>query len=321
MYVVFRKELADHFASRRFAILFILVLLAAMFATYIAFQNIRSELTPTTEFVFLKLFTTSVKGWPFLLPPFLFFISLLIPIVGIALGFDAINSERASGNLSRLLAQPIYRDSVINGKFLAGLAVLSIMVVSVIAIVAGLGLRIIGVPPSSEEVLRLLVFVLISVIYGAFWMALATLFSILFKSAATSMLASIGLWVFLFFFMSVFPVIPGAIANAAVPIDQNSSMAMISKNAEVHGIISRISPSTLYGEAVAAILSVPALGSASFLALMVISTYASGRMLTPLPFDQSLLLVWPQVMGIIALAVICFAVSYIRFMREEIRAI
>jgi len=44
-------------------------------------------------------------------------------------------------------------------------------------------------------------------------------------------------------------------------------------------------------------------------------------MVTPLPFNQSLLLVWPQVVGIIALAAICFAVSYIKFMREEIRAI
>lgn len=29
------------------------------------------------------------------------------------LGFDAINSERASGNLSRLLSQPVYRDAVV----------------------------------------------------------------------------------------------------------------------------------------------------------------------------------------------------------------
>jgi len=321
MRAIFRKELADHFTSKRFIILFVLVFLAAIFAIYIAFQNIRSVVTPTTEFVFLKLFTTSVKEWPFLLPPFLFFISLFIPIIGIALGFDAINSERASGNLSRLLSQPIYRDSVINGKFLAGLAVLSIMIASMIAIAAGLGLRMIGVPPNSEEVLRLIVFALISIIYGAFWMALAVLFSILFKSAATSMLASIALWVFLFFFMSVFPIIPVAIANASVPIDQNSSLEMISKNIEIQGIIGRISPSTLYGEAVAAILSIPEVGSPSFLALMMISTLAAGRMLSPLPFSQSLLLVWPQLVSIIALAAICFAISYIRFMREEIRSI
>ena len=312
MYAVFRKELADYLSSKRFGILFILILLAAVFAVYLAIQNIRGVVTPTTEFVFLKIFVASGKT----LPSFLFFISFFIPIVGIAFGFDAINSERTSGNLSRLLSQPIYRDSVINGKFLAGLAVLSVMIASVIAIVAGLGLRIVGVPPNSEEILRLVAFVLISIVYGAFWMALSILFSIFFDRAATSMLASIALWIFFFFFMSM---IAGAIADARVPIDQNSSLEMIAKNIEIQGMIGRISPCTLYGEATTVLLT-PELGSLNP-ALLMISTLTAGRMLTPLPFSQSLLLVWPQVVSIIALAAICFAISYIRFMKEEIRSI
>jgi ABC-2 type transport system permease protein len=311
MIAVFRKELADHLVSLRFLILFTLVLLAAIFATYIATQTLREAVTPDTESVFLTIFTTSGGS----LPSFTFFLSLFIPIISIALGFDAINSERNSGNLSRLLSQPIYRDAVINGKFLAGLAVLAIMVASVIAIVAGLGLRIVGVPPDSGEALRLIVFSLISIIYGAFWMALAILFSILFKSATTSMLASIGLWIFFFFFTSM---IAGSIANTLVPIDQTSTLEMMTRNAEIQGAIARISPRTLYEEATIALL-VPEVGSLNLILLM--SAIVGGRMLTALPFSQSLLLVWPQVVTIIALATICFAVSYIRFMREEIRAI
>jgi len=44
------------------------------------------------------------------------------PILGLALGFDAVNKERVNGTLSIVLGQPIYRDSVINGKFIAGAA-------------------------------------------------------------------------------------------------------------------------------------------------------------------------------------------------------
>ncbi len=311
MYAVFRKELADHFNSKRFTILFLLTFLAGIFAIYIATQNIRSEVTFETECIFLKLFTTTGKS----LPPFLFFISLFIPIIGIALGFDAINRERASGNLSRLLSQPIYRDSVINGKFLAGLSVLGIMIISVLAIVAGLGLYIIGVPPSSEEVLRLIIFAVISLIYGAFWMALSIVFSVFFNRAATSMLASIGLWIFFFFFM---PMISEVIANVQVPIDSNSSATLIASHYEVQGMIARISPRTLYEESIAVLL-IPELGSLNP-ALMAISLTSAGRMLTPLPFAQSLLLVWPQTVSIIALAAICFAISYLRFMRQEIRS-
>jgi ABC-2 type transport system permease protein len=40
----------------------------------------------------------------------------------------------------------------------------------------------------------------------------------------------------------------------------------------------------------------------------------------PLPFDQSLLLIWPQVTGLIAGMIVVFAVAYIIFQREEVRA-
>jgi len=312
MYAIFRKELADHLESKRFAILFILATLAAVFAVYLAVQNIRGAVTSSSEFVFLKIFTISSET----LPSFLFFISIFIPIIGIALGFDAVNSERTSGNLSRLLSQPIYRDSIINGKFLASLAVLSFMVVSEIAIVGGLGLRIIGVPPDSEEVLRLIAFALTSIIYGAFWVALAALFSVSFDRAATSMLASLALWIFFFFFVSM---IAGAIADARAPLDQNSSLEMIVRNIEIQGMVSRISPCNLYGEAIVALLT-PEIASLNP-ALMMISVTVAGKMLTPLNFGQSLLLVWPQVVSIVALAAICFAISYLRFMKQEIRAL
>jgi len=311
MYAVFRKEIADHLTSKRFIILFALVFLSAVFAIYIAIQTIRSMVDPTTEFIFLKIFTTSSSN----LPSFLFFLSLFIPIVGIALGFDAVNNERNSGNLSRLMSQPIYRDSVINGKFLAGLAVLSIMIVGVVLIVGGLGLRIVGVPPTGEEVVRILGFVAISILYGGFWLALAVLFSVFFRRTATSMLASLAVWIVFFFFLSV---IAGAIADGVVPVDANSSIEDFTRNASIEGALSRISPCTLYGEATMGLLT-PELGTLNP-AMLIVSAY-SGRMSNPLPLEESLIIVWPQIVSLIALSVICFAISYIRFMREEIRSI
>jgi len=311
MYAVFRKELSDHLSSKRFIILFMLVFLSAMFAIYIAIQTIRSVVSPTTEAIFIRLFTTSGDN----LPSFLFFLSLFIPIVGIALGFDAINNERNSGNLSRLMSQPIYRDSVINGKFLAGLAVLAIMIVGVVLIVGGLGLRIVGVPPNGEEIVRLMAFVFVSLVYGAFWMALAVLFSVFFKRTATSMLASLAVWIFFFFFLAV---IAGGVADAIVPVDSNSSVAALANNATLETSLSRLSPCTLYGETTIALLT-PEVGSTNA-TMLLISTY-SGRLGNPLPLESSLLLVWPQIVSIIALCAVCFGISYIRFMREEIRSI
>jgi ABC-2 type transport system permease protein len=309
---VFWKELADYFNSKRFIILSILIYLAGIATIYVAAQNIRTGITENTQFIFLRLFIVSGQNLSFSFPVFL---SLFIPIVGIALGFDAINSERTSGNLSRVLSQPLYRDSVVNGKFLAGLVTLSILIAGIVILVGGMGLRMIGVPPTAEEILRLVGFIFVSIIYGAFWMALALLFSVSFGRTATSALASIALWIFVFLFVSL---IARAIAGAVVPIDQNSSFDLIASNDEIYRTISRISPSTLYGETVVVLLF-PEMGSASP-TLMLLNVYAGGMSPTPLSLGQSLLLVWPQLTSLIALTALCFAGSYIKFMHEEIRA-
>src|SRR3990172_5791932 len=143
---VYRKELADHFASRRFLILYALVCLTSLSAVFTAAQSIRSDVAGSSDlgFVFLFLFPTSSGP----LPPFFSFIGFLGPLVGLALMFDSINGEQNRGTLSRLLSQPIYRDSVINGKFLAGLTTVSVMLVSIVIIVSALGGRVLGVVPT-----------------------------------------------------------------------------------------------------------------------------------------------------------------------------
>jgi ABC-2 type transport system permease protein len=44
-----------------------------------------------------------------------------------------------------------------------------------------------------------------------------------------------------------------------------------------------------------------------------------GALPTPLPIGQSLLMVWPQVTGLIAGSILLFGLGYYLFMRREIR--
>jgi ABC-2 type transport system permease protein len=307
---VFDKEFADHFGNRRFLILFALILLAGLSATYVAAQSIRGALTnePNQQFVFLQLFTAS-SG---VLPPFISFIGFLGPLVGIALGFDSINSEKSNGTLSRVLAQPIFRDSVINGKFLAGLATIAIMLVSIVLIVAGLGLRLIGVAPTVDEAARILLFLVIATAYVAFWMALSILFSILFRQTATSALAGVAAWIFFVFFVSM---ISGIVANALVPVGQDSPAEVVLAHEQVNQMVSRISPSTLFEEATITVLNPGVRTLGPMLVRDVV-----GMIPNPLSFAQSVLVIWPQIVGLIALTAVCFAISYAKFLREEIRA-
>ena len=310
---VFYKELADAFSRWRFIILFAMVLIAGAFAIYLAAQSISEAVEEiSTELVFLKLFTTSGEG----LPSFLTFVVFFVPIVGIALGFDAINSERNSGTLSRLLSQPIYRDAVINGKFLAGVVTIAILMTSIILLVAGIGLRMIGVAPGSEEVWRLMFFLAVTIVYGSFWLGLAMLFSIFFRRVATSALATIAVWIFFIFFMFM---IAGFVANLIAPVDATSAYQDTVRNAQLNIMAMRVSPIMLYQEAVSVLL-VPQLRTMGQLLQLQTTGVQQWMLPNPLALDQSLLIVWPHMVALLALTAVCFAISYTKFMREEIRS-
>jgi len=76
--------------------------------------------------------------------------------------------------------------------------------------VIGMGLFTIGVPPSAEEMARAFIFLLVVIVYAGVWLAIAMLFSIIFRSAATAALATLGLWLFLTF---IWPMLAGMIGD------------------------------------------------------------------------------------------------------------
>jgi ABC-2 type transport system permease protein len=307
MTAILRKELADYFTSIRFVALFVLVFFVSAAGLVASSQGIRGANLPE-GIVFLGLFTTSGN----VIPSLTYLVALLVPIIGIALGFDAINSERTGGTLSRILAQPVFRDSVINGKFLAGVVTLSIMVATMLLVVAGYGLSMIGVPPTAEEIIRLFFYLFVTIIYGAFWMGLAILFSVVFRRVAASLLFSLALWLFFSIFILL---IAPSIANAIAPTGDGSEAELI-RNAELQRMITRISPNILFQEATTVLL-VPLVRSLG----MVTQVQAAYMIPNPLSLGQSILLVWPHLTSLVGLSAVCFAISYVLFMRQEIRPI
>jgi len=310
MITVFWKELADYFGSWRFIIILAIICLAALSATYTAAQTIVENVTETpTEFVFLRLFTTSGNT----LPSFTFFLSFFGPLIGIIFGFDAINSERSRGTLSLVLSQPLFRDSLINGKFLAGLATIAITLASIILMVSALGFRMIGVMPVPGEIARIVVFFLISLLYVGFWLGLGILFSVIFNRAITSVLATISVWIFFALFISM---IAGVIATWVAPVDQDSDVTAIIENQRVQTAFMRVSPTTLFEESTKTVLN----PGTRTLRGIVLESEVRGMIAGPLSLGQSLILVWPHLVSLLTLTIICFAISYIRFLREEIRS-
>src|SRR5689334_2663566 len=234
------KELSDHLSSVRMRVLEWLVVLVAIAALWGAIQQIK-ETTAEDPFLFLRLFTTSREP----LPSFVSFISFLVPLMAIGLGFDAVNGEYNRRTLSRILSQPIYRDALLFGKFIAGLVTLSISLITLWLLVVGLGLFLIGIPPGAEEIARSFVFLVVTIVYAGVWLALALLFSILFRSAATAALVTLGRWVLV---ALIWPVLSGALAGIIVPPGPGYTALGVptAGPAQLEQILARFSPSTLY---------------------------------------------------------------------------
>lgn len=304
---VLTKEMADHLTSIRMRILEILIVLSAGGAVYAAMQNIRSTVSQD-PFLYLKLFTTSQSP----LPNFVSFLGFLVPLIAIALSFDAINGEFSRRTLSRVLAQPIFRDALLLGKFLAGLFTLALVFTAIWLLIFGLGLVGLGVPPGGEEVGRALWFLIATIFYGGIWLALALTFSIVFRQPATAALASIAVWLFFTVFWGI---LAGLLAQVLSPVQYGLPQELLAQT-QVQLALSRLSPNTLFAEAMIALLqpTVRSLG-------LVFTTQMQGAVMgAPLSLQQSLLLIWPQLTGLIAATIVLFAVGYILFQRQEIRA-
>ena len=313
---IFKKELADHFSSYRFVILFALIAMVSLITTYMVGIGLRQELSGIAKpkFVFLMLFTST--GPLFSLVQFVAFFG---PLIGLIVGFDSINRERSSGTLSRLASQPIYRDAIINGKFLSGVATIAIIVVSIVLVVSGMGLALIGVVPGIEEVWRILIYIIISIFYISLWLGISILFSIIFRGIATSALATLAVWIFFSFFVTM-----GAsvVANSIVPLDQYNSEdpEMIMKNIRVQRIISLMSPMQLYNDSTAIIIDPTRKTTKSLIMMGTIERLSSARFERPLALVQSIYIVVPHIITLVAITFICFGISYFIFMRQEIRS-
>jgi ABC-2 type transport system permease protein len=300
--VVTLKELSDHLASARMRVLEWLVVLTALAAVYGAIQQVR-DVTAEDPFLFLRLFTTAREP----LPSFVSFLGFLAPLMAIGLGFDAVNGEHNRRTLSRILSQPIYRDALLFGKFLAGLAVLAISFTALWLLVIGLGLVMLGVPPGAEEIGRAFIFLLVTVAYAGVWLALAMLFSVVFRSAATAALVTLGLWLFL---SVIWPALASAIAQAIVPVEDQAALVITSQ------MLARLSPSTLFAETVLAVLH----PTTRTLGAVYLSQLQGAVMGAPLPLWGSLMVAWPQIVSMIAASILLFVGAYVAFQRQEVRA-
>ena len=94
---------------------------------------------------------------------------------------------------------------------------------------------------------------------------------------------------------------------------------MVIKNIQIKEMVSLCSPMILYSEATKTIIDPMRKTTRTVVLMGPMEELLSARFQNPLPLGQSLLVVFPHVTALIAITLVCFAISYVVFMVQEIR--
>jgi ABC-2 type transport system permease protein len=125
-------------------------------------------------------------------------------------------------------------------------------------------------------------------------------------------------WIFFSFFVSL-----GAsvVANATAPEAGEGTPDEIVRRARIQKAFTLVSPMELYTEATATVIDPTKRTTQSVVLMGPLERISLSRFSGPLALGQSILVVLPYIISLIAITAICFAISYIVFMRQEIRSL
>lgn len=275
-------------------------------------------------------------GWP---------LTMAGALLAIIMGFDMITREREEGSLKQLLTRPMFRDNVINGKALAGILAIAVMI-GITFLIALAILLIYGIVPAGDDLTRIVAFYVVTVLYVISFFAISMLVSTVVKSSTMAILCMLGL--FLIFNMlgtvsyqissvamgprpeypnmnSYYPMTFDA--NYTGPTQaqmeeinqiqwkyQNDSMAYEKKSQQIRDLTALLSPNDNYNSLTSVITNKEKPWDPA-------EMYSSGFRYTgykPLTLMQTLPYKWTSLLVMLVEIVAALGLSYMFFMRSDV---
>lgn len=286
------------------------------------------------------------------------YFTIIAMVLSIAIGFDLITREKEEGSLKSLLSHPLYRDAIINGKTLGAAGVLSISLAAMFLITVAIMLFY-GVIPSGDDILRIASFFLMALLYCGVFFALAMMASTIAKSSAMSVLYVMGIVIVMVMVPQFSYQISNAILGPApqpilyegdmlmkgtVAVNATSGVASVNSTGDIAvdkpapvppvgwndefqqyyekqrfitDTINAISPMTNFGDRIS---------------YAILGKYDTGGIVRPLlvsskayiPYHvptvwESLVSVWVNILALCIELVVPLAISYVAFMRADVR--
>jgi|Deesub1362A_J573_1020465.scaffolds.fasta_scaffold02028_2 ABC-2 type transport system permease protein len=347
---VARKEFLDHVMSKRFLILLAAMLVISGISLMEGGQDYKEQLENYKET--LSAIESGALGVPpgytpskpsplFIFTRMGFQIMTIGVILAIAMGFDLISGERERGSLKILLSHPLFRDDVINGKALGGLLALSFAILIIILLSVAV-LLIFGIVPTIEDLFRIFVYALLSILYLFVFFSISLMASVIMKNSTNALILSLVLFITLSAFI---PMISWQITDKIVgeppeppkfkvveieTVSTSSESDIIPKPVEisdeemqeyqkkmreywerrerVQEIFDLLDPSTNYQRLSSATLSPYYYTSSPF-----------GEVEKKEGILEILWTLWKNLVALIVYPVVTYGVAYIKFMRMDVR--
>jgi ABC-2 type transport system permease protein len=298
VFTIASREFSDTVRSKRFIILIVifgLVMIIPMITIYVQVMRMMPDMPgvpmPTAFLGMMGYMLSST-------------LSTFAPVMGVALGCDTISGEREKGTLKIILAQPVFRDTVINGKFLAATSAVSLAVLITSLATIGTSTIAMGVTPTAEEALRIALFLPFAVLFTMTYYGISAFLSTILKKTSQSVILSVTMWAV---FTFVIPVIASFVAIMIAPLrfepGQQGVENGIGGYLAVIETISSITPNYHFGK----------------IGQYLLGLYATAPAQGEASITSSLMHAGPNVLVLVIVTALVFIASYIAFTRQEVR--
>lgn len=206
MIEIAKKEIRDIFRNKLFLAILVMLLVLTIVSIVLGSYQVKISLDNYNNSIsFLKsLGKAELPPAPNLNPisaskGFVNYIGMVGALMAIVLGNTAISKEHRNGTLRLILTRSVFRDTFMNGKLLGNLIVLAgITVVTGVITFVSLA-AISGVSLTSNDVVRLLLFFLMSFLYMAFFMVLSMGVATISSKGSRALLITVIIWLVLSF--------------------------------------------------------------------------------------------------------------------------
>jgi ABC-2 type transport system permease protein len=258
--IVALKELRDHIISKRFILIFLILLLLSAYSITTGVNNYNKALDtyksmntqykqssfyeedikyiqdqismaekgeiPSENIEPLKSFLAdilnpSMPSSLMIFQDFNYYFLYIGMVLALFLGFDIISKEEEQGTLKSLLSHPVYRDTIINGKAIGSIIMLVAVIACVFLIMLAVSLYL-NIIPTIDNIFWISIYFIVSLLYCVTFLSIAMAVSAITKNSTISILYVLGIALVLYMLLYISSPITDLILGPSPEFNTNS---------------------------------------------------------------------------------------------------